>query len=100
MPGLSSAACAVMAINLIKRRAEGFVVFLTLTDPANLLYGDNQTVCALIPAQKGSPKEAPMPTTTVTLEELESERADLLPSRETLHCCHPCGCGGGGVFIA
>jgi len=41
-----------------------------------------------------------MSTTTVTLEELESERADLLPSRETLHCCHPCGCGGGGVFIA
>ena len=34
-------------------------------------------------------------STTVTLEELESERADLLPSRETLHCCRPCGCGGG-----
>jgi hypothetical protein len=34
-----------------------------------------------------------MTTTAVTLEELESERADLLPSRETL-CCpcyHPCG---------
>jgi hypothetical protein len=40
-----------------------------------------------------------MSTATVTLEELESERADLLPNRETLHCCHPCGCGG-GVFIA
>lgn len=39
-----------------------------------------------------------MSTTAVTLEELESERADLLPSRETLNCCHPCGCGG--VFIA
>src|SRR5262249_40174795 len=39
-----------------------------------------------------------MSTTTVTLEELESERADLLPSRETLHCCHPCGCGGGVVI--
>jgi len=34
-----------------------------------------------------------MSTTTVTLEELESERADLLPSRETMcrSCCHPCG---------
>jgi hypothetical protein len=39
-----------------------------------------------------------MSTTAVTLEELESERADLLPSRETLNCCHPCGCGG-GLFI-
>jgi hypothetical protein len=39
-----------------------------------------------------------MNTTAVTLEELESERADLLPSRETLHCCHPCGCGGGVVI--
>ena len=39
-----------------------------------------------------------MSTTAVTLEELESERADLLPSRETLCGCHPCGCGG-GVFI-
>jgi len=37
-------------------------------------------------------------TTTVTLEELESERADLLPSRETLCGCHPCGCGGGLVI--
>ena len=34
-----------------------------------------------------------MPTTAVTLEELESERADLLPSRETLCGCRPCGCG-------
>jgi hypothetical protein len=34
-----------------------------------------------------------MSTTAVTLEELESERADLLPSRETLNCCRPCGCG-------
>jgi len=32
-------------------------------------------------------------STTVTLEELESERADLLPSRETLCGCNPCGCG-------
>ena len=33
-----------------------------------------------------------MNTTAVTLEDLESERADLLPSRETLcvPCCHPC----------
>jgi hypothetical protein len=38
-----------------------------------------------------------MTTTPVTLEELESERAELLPSRETLHCgCRPCGFG----FIA
>jgi len=38
-----------------------------------------------------------MTTTPVTLEELESERAELLPSRETLCCgCRPCGCG----FIA
>ena len=29
-------------------------------------------------------------TSTVTMEELESERAELLPSRETLHC--GCGC--------
>ena len=36
-----------------------------------------------------------MSTTAVTLEELESERADLLPSRETMCCCRPCGCGGG-----
>jgi len=34
-----------------------------------------------------------MSTTAVTLEELESERADLLPSRETLCGCRPCGCG-------
>jgi hypothetical protein len=34
-----------------------------------------------------------MSTTAVTLEELESERADLLPSRETMCCCRPCGCG-------
>ena len=26
-------------------------------------------------------------------------RANLLSNRETLHCCHPCGCGG-GAFIA
>ena len=39
-----------------------------------------------------------MSTTAVTLEELESERAELLPSRETLCCgCRPCGCG---PFIA
>jgi hypothetical protein len=38
-----------------------------------------------------------MTTTPVTLEELESERAELLPSRETLCCgCRPCG----GGFIA
>ena len=30
-----------------------------------------------------------MSTTAITMEELESERAELLPSRETLHCC--CG---------
>ena len=40
-----------------------------------------------------------MSTTTVTLEELESERADLLPSRETLNCCRPRGCGGLSVVI-
>src|SRR5438034_7784842 len=34
-----------------------------------------------------SPKEAPMSTTAVTMEELESERAELLPSRETLTTC-------------
>jgi hypothetical protein len=45
------------------------------------------------------PKEAPTSTTAVTLEESESERADLPPNRETLHCRHPCGCGG-GAFIA
>ena len=28
-----------------------------------------------------------MSTTAITMEELESERAELLPSRETLHCC-------------
>ena len=39
-----------------------------------------------------------MSTTAVTLEELESERADLLPNRETLCGCRPCGCGG-SVFI-
>jgi hypothetical protein len=39
-----------------------------------------------------------MSTTAVSLEELESERADLLPSRETLCGCHPCGCGGGLVI--
>jgi hypothetical protein len=27
---------------------------------------------------------------TVTMEELELETAELLPSRETLCCCHPC----------
>ena len=41
-----------------------------------------------------------MTTTPVTLEELESERAELLPSRETLHCgCRPCGCGFGFIAI-
>jgi hypothetical protein len=40
-----------------------------------------------------------MSTTAVTLEELESERADLLPSRETLCGCRPCGCGGLEVVI-
>jgi len=40
-----------------------------------------------------------MSTTAVSLEELESERADLLPSRETMHCCRPCGCGGLEVVI-
>jgi len=41
-------------------------------------------------------------TTTVTLEELESERADLLPSRETLcaPCCHPCGITVAVVIVA
>ena len=36
-----------------------------------------------------------MSTTIVTMKELESESAELLPSRETLccPCCHPCGCG-------
>jgi hypothetical protein len=39
-----------------------------------------------------------MSPTAVTIEELESERAELLPSRETLCCgCRPC-CGG--AFIA
>jgi hypothetical protein len=27
---------------------------------------------------------------TVTMEELELETAELLPSRETLCCCRPC----------
>jgi hypothetical protein len=27
---------------------------------------------------------------TVTMEELELETAELLPNRETLWCCHPC----------
>ncbi|HXJ28261.1 MAG TPA: hypothetical protein VNH17_21265 [Streptosporangiaceae bacterium] len=40
-----------------------------------------------------------MSTTAVSLEELESERADLLPSRETMCCCRPCGCGGLEVVI-
>jgi len=40
-----------------------------------------------------------MSATAVTLDELESERADLLPSRETMCCCRPCGCGGVEVFI-
>ena len=31
-----------------------------------------------------------MSTTAITMEELESERAELLPSRETL--CARCGC--------
>lgn len=31
-----------------------------------------------------------MSTTAITMEELESERAELLPSRETL--CTRCGC--------
>ena len=53
----------------------------------------------LFPHKQQTPKEAPISTTAVTLEDLESERADLLPSRETLHCCHPCGCGG-GIIIA
>jgi hypothetical protein len=40
-------------------------------------------------------KEAPMSTdTALTMEELELESAELLPSRETLccyrPCCHPC----------
>jgi hypothetical protein len=29
-----------------------------------------------------------MSTTAITMEELESEHAELLPSRETLHCCY------------
>jgi hypothetical protein len=41
-----------------------------------------------------------MSTTAVTLEDLESERADLLPSRETMCCCRPCGCGGVEIVIA
>jgi hypothetical protein len=33
-----------------------------------------------------------MSTTAITIDELESERAELLPSRETLCCgCRPCG---------
>ena len=41
-----------------------------------------------------------MSATASTLEELEAERAYLLPSREALHCCHPCGCGFGvGIFV-
>src|SRR5580704_2404139 len=53
-PGLSSAACAVMPVNLILRRgggAEGFVVILTLTYPVNPLYGSERTVCTLINVQ-------------------------------------------------
>jgi hypothetical protein len=38
-------------------------------------------------------------STTVTLEELESERADLLPSRETLCGCRPSCCGGFDLSI-
>ena len=41
-----------------------------------------------------------MSTTAVTLEELESERAELLPSRETLCGCRPCGCGGIEIAVA
>jgi len=41
-----------------------------------------------------------MSSTTVTLEELESERAGLLPSRETMCCCRPCGCGVVEIVVA
>ena len=49
-----------------------FVVILTLTDPVNLLYGSERTVCALINVQTGDAKEAPASTTAVTLVEFES----------------------------
>ena len=42
-----------------------------------------------------------MPTTAVTMEELESERAELLPSRETLTTCgsHNGHSGFTSVFV-
>jgi hypothetical protein len=57
-------------------------VILTLTYQANPLYGSERTVCTLINVQTRNAKGG----------------ADLLQNRETLHCCHPCGCGG--AFIA
>jgi hypothetical protein len=33
-------------------------------------------------------------STDVTMQELELETAELLPSRETLNCYNPCRCGG------
>ena len=39
--------------------------------------------------------------TALTMEELELEQAELLPSRETLGHCgfNRCGCGGGLTLI-
>jgi hypothetical protein len=34
----------------------------------------------------------------VIMQDLELEHAGLLPSRETLRCCHPHGDGGSNVF--
>jgi hypothetical protein len=37
-------------------------------------------------------------STAITMQDLELEQAELLPSRETLCCCyHRPVCGGGGV---
>jgi len=33
-------------------------------------------------------------STAITMQDLELETAELLPSRETLNCCNPCRCGG------
>src|ERR1700760_3234792 len=46
-----------MPHNLTMRRAEEFVVLLTLTYPVSLLYGSERTVCTLINAQTRSAQE-------------------------------------------
>ena len=38
--------------------------------------------------------------TALTMQELELETAELLPSRETLGCYNPCGCYFPKVFVA